>query len=395
MAIDFKERLAAAREAQESGKELAKQFGAEIPAGTYIGTLQAYRYSPSGKGRPQIQHKQYITEGEQKGNVATEYIGLEHEVAIALVTSFVLEMGYEMPEIFDFEASEKTGNFVITKDFDDTLAAIEKEEPTTRFQVNKKGDYTNLRILEILGTNDNPQPDDDAEPDAEPDADPEEESEAETGSDEDQEQLDAVIALCKEEGIEEVSDEMTIEEIVKLLNADYSFWMKTVEQEQLTDFEDASPEDGIDDDAVELLDSIGCGDIIIRPVEKKAGKKKAGKKKAAKKKEPEIDPQMEALLALCVAQGIEEVKKTMTVEEAVEVLREDYVFWTKKVDQAQLKDFEGAKPADGLEDNDIELIEAVGLGDILIKPVAKKKAVKKAAVKKTAAKKSGGAKKRK
>lgn len=381
---NFKDRLAAAKQAQETGRDLAKQFGADIPAGTYIGKLQAYTYAPSGKGRPQIKHSEYITEGEQKGNVATEFIGLEHEVSVSIVTRFISEMGYEVPEFFDWEASERQGDFVITKDFDDTLAAIEKEEPETRFQVIRKGDFTNIRILEILGTSENPQPDDeDADADSDPDADPD--TTPEETADPDQE---ALFALCQEEGIEEVTEDMTVEQMVKILNKEYSFWSKKVTPEQLTDFEDATPEDGLDDDAIELLDRVGCGDIIIKPVAKKAaGKKKtAGKKKAAAKEEKTVDPKHEAVLALCVAQGIEEVKPDMEMDAIVEALREDYVFWTKDVAQSQLKDFEGAKPEDGLDADDVELLEEIGLGDILIKPVAKKAGAKKAGAKKKAAK---------
>lgn len=282
--LSFKERLEAAKAAQATGRDLANQFGVEIPVGTYVGKLQAYSYQPSSKGRPLIKHSQYILEGEQAGNVATEYIGLEHEVAVAIVTRFVSEMGYEMPDIFDFEASERNGDFVISKEFADTLSAIESAEPTVRFMVQRKGEFTNLKILEIVsveGGDGEPQIDDPQEEvpaDEEVPVDdvpvedevPAEEVPEEEVPQDDDPQKQALLDLCESQNITEVTAEMSTEDIINLLRADYVFWTKKVALAQLKEFNGATPADGLTDDQVAVLEEAGLSEIIIYPVAPKA-----------------------------------------------------------------------------------------------------------------------------
>ena len=284
---NFKDRLAAAQQAQKAGKAMAEEFsGNQVPAGTYISKLQAFCYAPSQKGRPQVKHTQYILEGEQAGRTATVYMGLEHEVAIAIMTAMVVNLGYEMPEIFDWDASERNGDFVITKDFDDTLAAIEGDEPTSRIQVTHKNDFMNIRLLEVLetgevaGTGADAEEGEEAE-EAETEA--PEEAEAEPEAEEVDEEFEKLLSLCAEQGIDEVSSDMSIDDITKVLREDYCFWTKDVSAAQLKEYDGAKPEDGIEADEVAVLENVGLGDIIIKPVKKAAKKKAASKKTAAKK----------------------------------------------------------------------------------------------------------------
>jgi hypothetical protein len=148
--VSFQDRLVIFRQNEEAGRARAEEFGQGLPVGEYLGRLQALSAGKSQSGNLQVHRELLVVdEGDHANEVSHDWMGLNHEVKVAIMTRFFEAHGFEMPPIIDEEASKGEGDFVFNQEFLDALQYLVDAAPTYRFRVRQSGQYRNLDILNI------------------------------------------------------------------------------------------------------------------------------------------------------------------------------------------------------------------------------------------------------
>ena len=175
----------------EFAKEMAEMNGAwtdapdnsDLPEGVYsmiIQSAEVKRTKTSGKLRATFQF--VVAEGEHEG--ASQYDGFmldgDSPVGMSMLKQLISKLGYEVPEDFS--------------DVNDVLNDITNANPLVSGEVKRKGDFTNVRVLELLEAADGSDEgatdddDDDAVEDTDGAEDDEAGEEAEEGEEEGEEE---------------------------------------------------------------------------------------------------------------------------------------------------------------------------------------------------------------
>lgn len=144
----------------------------DLPEGQYTLTIQAAeirKAKSSGKLRATFQY--VVSEGEHLG--ASQFDGFtldpENPVGMSMLKNLLgKRLGYEIPESMG--------------DVEDILADITKKHPIVSAQIVKKGDFTNVRVLELLSAESEDATEDAAEEAEAADAPLEEETESEAAA---------------------------------------------------------------------------------------------------------------------------------------------------------------------------------------------------------------------
>ena len=145
MASKYKERLSAMKGAWESSQGAYDQIfgGMKVPAGLYQARLQSAKLTESKtSGKLMIRREHLITEGQYKGMIAWDNMMLETPNGLVYVRRWIELMGYECPSVNDFE-----------EQLEATIEAIVDEAPDVKIQVIHDGDFVNVSVAELLGSN--------------------------------------------------------------------------------------------------------------------------------------------------------------------------------------------------------------------------------------------------
>jgi hypothetical protein len=282
---DFQKKLAEFKGKEAAGKARANEFGKGLPIGNYLGKLQSLS---AGKGRNsnrlQVHRELLVMEGEHANEVSHDWMGLEHEVAISIMTRYIEAHGMAMPAIIDEDHSAQEGDFVFAQDFLDTLQNIMDGAPTYRFRVRQAGEFKNVDVLEItdMGTLQASA----EEPIAEGTV--EETGTEEPVSEEENLRLRA-LEFCGTIGIS-VSDQSDIDAIKTELSQ-CGFPVEGVTAAQLKDLGYPS-DDGVrySVEQLEIIEELGMENTIIKPIAKAVPMKKAAPPAKAPVKAPAKAP---------------------------------------------------------------------------------------------------------
>ncbi len=135
---DFKSLMRSSREAYVNAERAnASRSGAEkIPDGEYIAELTKSACGVSKKGRPQIAREHIVREGEFKGFVLSDYVGLDTERSFEFLHKWFTALGVDGPE-----------NPEDLPEFLDELLAV---RPICRIQTKQSGDFTNVYPIELV-----------------------------------------------------------------------------------------------------------------------------------------------------------------------------------------------------------------------------------------------------
>ena len=111
----------------------------DLPEGVYTMTIQSAeikRTKTSGKLRATFQY--VVSEGEHEG--ASQYDGFmldgESPVGMSVLKQLISKLGYEVPADFS--------------EVNDVLSEITNSNPIVSAQIVRKGDFTNVRVVELL-----------------------------------------------------------------------------------------------------------------------------------------------------------------------------------------------------------------------------------------------------
>lgn len=136
MAKEFEKELAAMESAWNDAPETS-----DLPEGTYTMTLQeADLRKTKSSGKMRATFRYVVSEGEHLG--ASQFDGFtldpDNPMGMSMLKQFLgKKMGYEIPD--------STTGLV------DILADITKRSPIVSAQIVRKGEFTNVRVLEVLG----------------------------------------------------------------------------------------------------------------------------------------------------------------------------------------------------------------------------------------------------
>ena len=223
MGIDIKGKLAGMKtQWKKSREEAEKGFsGNTVPAGIYLMKISESNVGENTKGGINWFLKIVVLEGEHKGDIISTMFNLSHEVGQQFTCNFISAMGYEVPDDID--------------DVPEIAKTFEEEEITFRGQLkyNKDG-YAGIRVLEVLETGttaaiaeveaadeaNTADEADVAEETTEPEAEPVDEMQVE------------LLAFCAANGIEEVTDASTVDEIKTVLS-EYSMKEEELDKEEI------------------------------------------------------------------------------------------------------------------------------------------------------------------
>lgn len=272
MGSKYKERLAAMEESWNQSQGAYDQMfgGVDIPEGVYEARLQSARITESkSSGKLMIRREHLITEGEYKGMVAWDNMMLETPNGLVYVRRWIEMMGYECPSANEFENLE------------DIIEAIVNESPDVKVRLTRDGDFTNIAIVELLGTNEEEESEEGEE-------EYEEEETEEEDSDEEADEEEA------DEEEEEDGEEEEEDEEAEADEDELNSRLKQFCSAQDIEFEDEDdndvlteridgfdyPEDTLTDEEKDLLIEIGQEKNIKKAAPKKAPPKKAPAKKA-------------------------------------------------------------------------------------------------------------------
>lgn len=172
--------LKKAKDAWNKAKEIKSDFDSPIPDGQYVGKLVTAEVGESqSSGRLQVHFKAVVSTGEYKGETINWYSGLKSEQNFMYLQRDITRLGKEVPEDIN--------------DLEEVLSEIAKEKPSIRFKVVTSGDFTNVRLLKKLNSEEAPDEDvSDEEPEdaAEEPAEPEVEEVAEEPAEEPEDTID-------------------------------------------------------------------------------------------------------------------------------------------------------------------------------------------------------------
>lgn len=167
--MGFDKKLAKAMKAWKKAKERKPDYDNVVTDGVYTAKLiRAEMGESQGSGRLQVAMRAVISSGEYKGENVNWYPGLETEDNIMYFQRDLVRLGKEVPDD--------------PSDLEDVLKELEEEEPTIRIQLKTKGEYQNVRILKLVGA------DEEDEAESEEPSDEEAETEAEDTAEEDAEE---------------------------------------------------------------------------------------------------------------------------------------------------------------------------------------------------------------
>lgn len=277
--LDFQQKLQAARDAQKNAKNVKDgDFPPDPPEGEYIGDLATLRANISSNGNPYVYRAIVIAEGASKGMIARDFASLTQDFLVARMRDYVQgHDGYGWPEeLFNLEECERQQTFVYHEDLIDTMRAIEADKPRYRFGFEKKKGFSQIRILEVLGSGETAEA-------APPAATTTRKRAAKAPStpveapDDGSALAQRLVLFCAAQGIDGVKEDDDVDTIVEIVKS-YSFWSQKVTQKQLdaSGFGEYKPDQGMGEEDIELLIEAGLGKEILMP---EKGKKRPPQKK--------------------------------------------------------------------------------------------------------------------
>lgn len=212
MGKSFTKELKKAQEAWDAGKDSPPG----VPEGTYEMQLQDIQLiTAKSSGNLMLKREHLVIGGEYEGEVVYDNMVLSTEQNMYYLARFIESMQYEVPE----DLSE----------IDDVLQALREENPTYNATVVKSGDFTNVRIQDVIDAesgDDEEEEGDDGDDDGEDEEDEEGdgEDEDEDGNDEDgdgdeENDLDLLVAFAEAHSVDEdIDEESKLEAVVESLN---------------------------------------------------------------------------------------------------------------------------------------------------------------------------------
>jgi len=242
MSIDIKSKLAGMKKTWLNNRtEAEKGFnGNTVPAGIYLFKIAESNVGSTSSGKLSWFIKSVVLEGDCKDQTVLTMLNLEHDVGQQIICQFINAMGYEVPE----DISEVP---TIADEFQKAGICFRG-----KLTYNKDG-YAGMRVIEVIDNEGTAESTPEPEVEAEVIPEPEPEPEAEVDP------LQAeLLAFCAANGIEDVTDDSTVDEIKAMLG-EYS--MK---------------EEELDKEEIELLTRAGMGDMIVKksPLKPAAVRKK-------------------------------------------------------------------------------------------------------------------------
>lgn len=142
--IDFETSLRMAMKKHlSSAKEGAKSGGFdEFDDGRYKVRLTKVVGGVSANGRPQIEFHWKFLSGDYKGKTKISYQGVENENNLKYLLMDIAKFGYETDEIENMD------------DLKGIIKELNKEKPKATVSLKTAGEYQNLRINKIAGSDD-------------------------------------------------------------------------------------------------------------------------------------------------------------------------------------------------------------------------------------------------
>lgn len=142
--IDFSKKLKTMGSLWKKAAKASKTSPAgsmdNIPDGTYVAVITGAVIEESQSSqRLQVKWTMVITDGEMRGEILTDYNGLNSEEALTWFARRLLQLGYEAEELDLTELPE-------------LLESIVGDGVKLRVKLSTKGDYRNIRIQKVLGT---------------------------------------------------------------------------------------------------------------------------------------------------------------------------------------------------------------------------------------------------
>lgn len=122
----------------ESEEQYESMFGAsDLPEDTYILKLQDCGLGESDAGNLYVKREHVILEGEHKGVVVPDRLMLSTENGPVFCRRWLTMMGASIPK--KVEGLEKV------------LVELKEEAPIVKARVSHSGDYTNVRVVSVIG----------------------------------------------------------------------------------------------------------------------------------------------------------------------------------------------------------------------------------------------------
>lgn len=200
--MSFDKKLAKAMKNWKKAKERKPSFENVVTDGVYTAKLvRAEMGESQGSGRLQVSMRAVIAGGEYKGENVNWYLGLETEDNIMFFQRDLVRLGKEVPD-------DPT-------DLEDVLKELEDEKPTMRIQLRTKGEFQNVRILKLVGAEDEEtesETEEEAEEPEEEESDEEAEKEAEEPEEDTDEEEKTEDSSKEDEEEEEESEEEDTED---------------------------------------------------------------------------------------------------------------------------------------------------------------------------------------
>jgi hypothetical protein len=230
--------------------------GVKVDAGQYVARLQGAKLVESKtSGNLMIRREHVILEGQFQGMIVYDNMNLANAMGMSFVRRWIDQLGYESP------APDKP------EELEDIIAAIVKEAATVKIAIKHSGDFTNVSIIEVLPSEDAPEPDAKPEPAKEPpktkanaNANTSSKASAKPAEKTDEEKLaERLFSFCKAQDIATEMDDTV--DVLKERIAEFSY-----------------PEADLTDEEKELFAEVGLTDSIEvpapEPVKKPVSKKK-------------------------------------------------------------------------------------------------------------------------
>lgn len=137
--MSLKAQLAKAKTLWNKGLKLKPDFDNVVTDGVYVGKLAKASIGESeSSGRLQVSWSAIISGGEFKGERVNWWSGLKTEQNFMYLQRDIARLGKDIPEDIN--------------DLEDILKEIEGEKPSIRFKVKTDGEFTNIRVLKKLNS---------------------------------------------------------------------------------------------------------------------------------------------------------------------------------------------------------------------------------------------------
>jgi hypothetical protein len=171
--MDLDKRLASALKKHLEGAKEGKKSGGfeEFDDGRYQAKLIKAEIGESGNGRLQLVLSWKFLKGEYKGKTKFDYRGLESEDNLKYLLIDLDKLGFDTDEVES------------VSDFKGIAKEISKDKPEAKIALKTKGDFQNVNIVAVKGSDD----DEDAEDEDDEDEEEEESDEEEEDDDEEEE----------------------------------------------------------------------------------------------------------------------------------------------------------------------------------------------------------------